>query len=278
MHIYARAFFAFCCQGLDLVQCIGMKKNLSILLVLLCILSSFGYVANAQVPRPEIVADSILAYTNAERYKTGLPLYISNSVLSRVAREKMYDLFAYEYFAHESLKGETVKDLASRAGYEYIVVGENLALGDFRSDKEVVHAWMNSPGHRKNILSETFTEIGIAAGKGLYEGHMRWIIVQSFGLPKSSCPEVDVELAEDLEELDRLLSVVEGVALQREKEAKRKEGTLEERKARIELYNISARLYNMYAERHRVLVEAYNESVGEYNECLKEVREKLALD
>ncbi len=255
-----------------------MKKIAPIALFVLCGVFCLQYVAYAQVTRPAIVADSILAYTNAERYKTGLSLYTTNSVLSIVAREKMYDLFAYEYFAHESLKGETVKDLASRAGYEYIVVGENLALGDFASDKEVVQAWMDSPGHRKNILSDTFSEIGISAGKGLYEGRMAWIIVQSFGLPKSSCPTVDTELEKELKELERLLSVVESVALLREKDAKRKDGTLEERKSRIELYNISARLHNTYAERHRTLVEAYNESVGEYNECLKEVREKLAME
>ena len=55
-------------------------------------------------------------------------------------------------------------------------------------------AWMNSPGHRANILNPHFQEIGVAVGKGMYEGHETWIAVQSFGMPLSACPASDANL------------------------------------------------------------------------------------
>jgi uncharacterized protein YkwD len=128
---------------------------------------------------PAITADGVLANTNVARYYAGVPYIQENAQLSRVALAKMQDMFAREYFAHEAPTGEDVSDLADRFGYEFIAVGENLAYGDFASSREVVQAWMDSPGHRKNLLSQTYTEIGVAAGRGMYEGHKTWMIVQA---------------------------------------------------------------------------------------------------
>ena len=177
-----------------------MKKSIrKILVCFLIVLPIFSPVANvyAVESAPILNATSILAYTNAQRYKEHIPLLSTNALLSDVARKKMIDLFARQYFAHESPTGDSVSDLAHDAGYEYIVVGENLALGDFGSSKAVVDAWMNSPGHKKNILSKSYSEIGIAVGRSMYKGRYTWIAVQSFGFPKSGCPNVDPVLRTD---------------------------------------------------------------------------------
>ena len=55
--------------------------------------------------------------------------------------------------------------MAKKAGYEYISVGENLAMGNFKNDGDLVEAWMNSPGHRANILSFKYKELGVAVIK-----------------------------------------------------------------------------------------------------------------
>jgi len=174
--------------------------------------TSYAYVAY-----PEINAIGVLAYTNAQRYRGGLPLLSTNDALSRTAATKLQDLFARQYFAHESPSGESVADLAKRAGYAYLAVGENLALGDFSTSRAVVEAWMDSPGHRKNILSETYSEIGIAAGRSYYDGRYTWIIVQAFGLPKSSCPSVNIVLNDEIKAYEERLELLETIAQLREK-------------------------------------------------------------
>jgi uncharacterized protein YkwD len=92
-------------------------------------------------------------------------------------------MFENQYFAHESPTGEKVSDLAKKFGYDFLLIGENLAMGNFSSDEDLVLAWMESPGHRENILNEKYQEIGVAVKKGIFEGKEVWIAVQHFGLP-----------------------------------------------------------------------------------------------
>ncbi len=216
-----------------------------------------------------INADFVLAFTNAERYWEGLPILSTNNKLSEVAKEKMVDMFTRQYFEHVSPTGESVSDLAKGVGYEYITVGENLALGDFASSKAVVDAWMDSEGHRRNILSENYSEIGIAAGRGMYQGRNTWIIVQSFGLPKSTCPAIDNDLQDELEIYEERLEIYQRVANMRKEAAEDEEVSYATRVARVEAYNIVARLYNSTAEKYRDLIDEYNEEAGEFNECMR---------
>jgi len=218
---------------------------------------------------PTIYADAVLAYTNVERYKRGLDILDSDRRLSEVAYVKMEDLFARQYFEHESPTGESVSDLAKDEGYTYIAVGENLALGDFDSSRDVVEAWMDSKGHRENILSETYTEIGIAAGRGYYEGRTTWIIVQAFGLPRSSCPAVDADLRAEIDRLEERLDILKSLADVREERIEAFKGTAREKQILINAYNLVARIYNSTAEDYRELIEEYNDGVEGFNDCLK---------
>lgn len=102
----------------------------------------------------------VFELTNAERTKNGLqPLQVDNE-LSKVAREKSRDMAANNYFDHQSPVYGSPFDMMKSYGINYRTAGENIAKGQ-RTPQEVVQAWMNSPGHRANILSADFTHIGV---------------------------------------------------------------------------------------------------------------------
>lgn len=106
----------------------------------------------------------------------------SSPILEAAARMKAEDMAKGAYFAHTSPAGVTPWQWFQRAGYRYTYAGENLAL-NFADSADVERAWMNSPGHRANILNTNFTEIGIAVATGTYEGRDATFVVQLFGRP-----------------------------------------------------------------------------------------------
>lgn len=118
-------------------------------------------------PKTEQSAYQLSAYeqqvvdlTNQERAKNGLPALKVDVALSKVAREKSLDMQKNNYFSHTSPTYGSPFDMMKQFGITYKAAGENIAKGQ-RSPEEVVNAWMNSEGHRKNILSSNFTHIGV---------------------------------------------------------------------------------------------------------------------
>ncbi|HLD26319.1 MAG TPA: CAP domain-containing protein [Candidatus Andersenbacteria bacterium] len=150
-------------------------------------------------PGATLTAAGILQETNNHRAAAGQPTLKSNATLDAAAQNKLDDMFAQQYFEHVSPGGVGPGDVATAAGYQYLRVGENLALGNYPSDADLVQAWMDSPGHRENILSPGFTELGVAAGSGTFEGKTTWLAVQTFGLPASTCPAPRAGLTEQVE-------------------------------------------------------------------------------
>ena len=138
-----------------------------------------------------LTTDGVFVLTNQQRLGNGRKVLQHNSKLDAAAKAKLDDLFAQQYFEHVSPDGRGPAEVVIAAGYAYVRVGENLALGNFANDTELVQAWMNSPGHRANILSSGYQELGIAVGQGQYEGRQVWIGVQEFGMPESACPVPD---------------------------------------------------------------------------------------
>ena len=136
----------------------------------------------------------IFDIVNKERAALGLSSLSFNTRLSAMAEIKAVDMINKNYFAHVSPDGTDVKKLAERMNYEYLNLGENLAMGDFVSSKDVMNGWMNSPGHRANILNKNYTEIGISAVEGSYQGRMVWWAVQEFGRPIALCSKPDSSL------------------------------------------------------------------------------------
>ncbi|TYS18803.1 sporulation protein [Rossellomorea vietnamensis] len=102
----------------------------------------------------------VVDLTNQERAKAGLPALTADAELSNVAREKSNDMQTKNYFSHTSPTYGSPFDMMNSFGIDYRAAGENIAMGQ-RTPEEVVKAWMNSDGHRKNILSSNFTHIGV---------------------------------------------------------------------------------------------------------------------
>ncbi|QWH41342.1 serine protease [Bacillus mycoides] len=102
----------------------------------------------------------VVELTNAERTKQGLPALQIDTELSKVARAKSEDMQKNNYFDHNSPTYGSPFDMMKKFGISYTSAGENIAQGQ-RTPEEVVQAWMNSAGHRANILNSGFTHIGV---------------------------------------------------------------------------------------------------------------------
>ncbi|MEU1404604.1 CAP domain-containing protein [Streptomyces sp. NPDC005728] len=105
-------------------------------------------------------AAEVVALTNAERARAGLPPLAADPPLTRAAQAHCADMVARDFYAHTSPDGSRPWDRAAAAGSRRRTIGENIACGQ-RSPAEVVDGWMNSPGHRANILKPEFTHIGV---------------------------------------------------------------------------------------------------------------------
>ncbi|MBP3436344.1 MAG: SafA/ExsA family spore coat assembly protein [Clostridia bacterium] len=134
--------------------------------------------ANPQIPNPDLIypgqiltiptADSsVLSYekevvrlVNEIRVQNGLKELTYNWELSRVARYKSQDMKDNRYFSHTSPVYGTPFQMMKSFGITYKSAGENIARGQ-KSPQAVVNAWMNSSGHRANILNASFTQIGV---------------------------------------------------------------------------------------------------------------------
>lgn len=149
----------------------------------------------------DLEANEIISWTNYYRSEDNLARVSKNSKLTAAATAKAKDLFARQYFEHLSPTGESAADLVIAEGYNYKIVGENLALGDFKSEKELVDAWMASPGHRENILRSDYTEIGVASKLAKFEGRLTWISVQIFAEEAPQCTIPDQNLKSKIDSL-----------------------------------------------------------------------------
>jgi len=136
----------------------------------------------------DISIERLITLTNIERQKQGLPALVQNHQLSKAALQKAEDMFAKNYWAHNSPDGTTPWYFIREAGYNYTYAGENLARG-FETAEKAVKAWMASPKHRANIVSKNFNEIGFAVKKGRLNGEETVLIVETFG-NQGSAPSI----------------------------------------------------------------------------------------
>ncbi len=130
-----------------------------------------------------VIFTSVLTdLTNENRTQFNIPTLKINSVLEQAATRKAEDMARVGYFSHNGPDGKTPWAWLNESGYAYRFAGENLAV-NFIDSGDVVTAWMNSPGHRKNILDNRFTEIGLGSAQGVYQGRKTIFVVQFFGRP-----------------------------------------------------------------------------------------------
>ncbi|MFD3619544.1 CAP domain-containing protein [Streptomyces sp. NPDC058676] len=107
----------------------------------------------------------VVALTNRERARAGLPPLAVDPLLAAAAQAYSTDMAARAFYSHTSPEGTQPWDRAAAAGSTRRSIGENIACGQ-RSAAEVVEGWMNSPGHRANILKPAFTHIGVGFAGG----------------------------------------------------------------------------------------------------------------
>ena len=102
----------------------------------------------------------VVDLVNEQRAKNGLGKLTANWELSRVARYKSQDMHDKKYFSHTSPTYGSPFDMMKSFGISYRSAGENIAQG-YKTPKAVVDGWMNSSGHRANILNASYTQIGV---------------------------------------------------------------------------------------------------------------------
>ncbi len=106
--------------------------------------------------------DEVIRLCNLERSKVGLGPLQKNWEVARVARYKSQDMINKNYFAHQSPTYGSPFNMMENFGIRFSAAAENIAKGQ-RTAAEVVRSWMNSPGHKANILSKQTTQIGVGA-------------------------------------------------------------------------------------------------------------------
>src|SRR3990167_10535713 len=131
--------------------------------------------------------EGLLTETNIQRIKKSLSALVLNDALNASAQAKCNDMVTKGYFEHNTPDGEEPWIFIDAAGYKYSKAAENLADG-FPDNHETIVGWMNSPGHRDNILNGTFQEVGFGFCKheGSIGGVRGVIVVQHFGTPKQA--------------------------------------------------------------------------------------------
>lgn len=216
-----------------------------------------------------ITVAGVIVETNKQRALHGLPPLSFNAQLTSAAQTKAFDMIAREYFEHESPDGVGPGDLVENTGYTYLAVAENLALGDYESDAVLVQAWMDSPGHRENILNEAYTEIGVAVAQGMYEGYLVWFAVQEFARPASDCPAPDETLAVRIEDSQEALEDAQEILEESREELENTDSRGRAYNDKVDVYNELVRSYNELLEETKTLIERYNAQVRRYNACVK---------
>lgn len=140
------------------------NKIMSFALITILALSTTSALALEEL---DVASQSNLAYeqkvvqlVNIERVKNGLPALYMDKSISNVARIKSKDMADINYFSHQSPTYGSAGEMLNKFGITWSAWGENIASGQ-PTPEQVVNEWMNSPGHRANILSPNFIFIGV---------------------------------------------------------------------------------------------------------------------
>ncbi|MBP6857751.1 MAG: CAP domain-containing protein [Candidatus Pacebacteria bacterium] len=165
------------------------EKSLTAIAVLIFVLfcTSLGssYLINKTDFGAAVLPAVLVDLTNEHRLANNGKALAINTTLEKAASMKAKDMAENQYFAHTSPTGVTPWYWFSKAGYKFVYAGENLAI-NFTESLDVERAWIASPTHQANLISEKFDETGIATYQGTYQGKPTIFVVQLFG--KSAKP------------------------------------------------------------------------------------------
>jgi uncharacterized protein YkwD len=131
----------------------------------------------------------LLSGTNTQRLNNGETALALNGLLDNAAQAKANDMAARDYWSHNTPDGQTPWSFMTAAGYSYQLAGENLAYG-FTTSSDTITGWMNSPGHRANILNSGYTEVGFGIiNIANYQGTgPETLVVAMYGTPANVAP------------------------------------------------------------------------------------------
>ncbi len=124
----------------------------------------------------------LLDLTNKARRDAGLKPLRSSYLLGKSAQKYAEDLATQNFFSHRGKDGSTLSSRVAATGYDFAAAGENIAAGQ-RSARIVFEGWMNSDGHRKNILAADYTEVGFGLFDSTGSSDYGKYWVQNFGKP-----------------------------------------------------------------------------------------------
>jgi uncharacterized protein YkwD len=246
-----------------------------------------------QLFQEPLTREAIISLTNNTRVLRGLENLSENPLLDAIAEERAHDLLEKQYFAHVSPTGEKASDIAQKVGYRYQIIAENLASGLFFTNQKIVDGWMQSPGHRRNILSSEVKEIGASVTKGRMNGNDTWVSVQIFGLQSLPVAERSCMLPSEglVREIDAKEAEIENLGerltrLKQELDAESDSVELDRKIAdsdpkRIYDLDVKIRTYNEKSNWHNQslaemnakqtvlnsMVEEYNKAVKRYRNC-----------
>ncbi len=133
----------------------------------------------------DISVAGLNAASNQQRANNGLAPYTLNGALNVAATNKAADMFADNYWAHTAPDGTTPWWFINNAGYSYSSAGENLAK-NFMTSSGVVNGWMNSPGHRANVLNSGFVDVGYGVMNGILQGQEVTLVVAMYATPAAA--------------------------------------------------------------------------------------------
>jgi uncharacterized protein YkwD len=228
------------------------------------------------VPQESLTKDAIIKLGNDTRASHGFTALAESQLLDKIAEERLHDMFQKQYIGHVSPTGEQASDHAQRVGYHYKIIAENIASGNFLNNQKVIDGWMQSPGHRQNILSPDTKEIGVAIERGQYQGANLWIAVQIFGLQspplstKKRCTPPSQDLYTELESGKTEMTNLDNRLARFKQDLDQEISAIEADRRYVG--NNGQGAYNL-----NVRVNSYNEKVTWYNDSLADLMAKRAI-
>lgn len=137
---------------------------------------------------PNEIRGELLRRVNEARRRANIAPLDLDPRLVEAAQGRADDMADREYYGHTTPEGEGFGQAVARAGYAYAATAENIARGQ-ESVAEVVDGWLESPGHRANLLDPLFTDVGFGFAPGQLGNEHTLLWVQIFGRPAASASE-----------------------------------------------------------------------------------------
>lgn len=219
-----------------------------------------------------LTISNVIWFTNYYRLQNGLSALGENTQLDGSADAKNTDMVTYQYFEH-TRPGSTVgfNYFIIQQGYQFVKIGENLAMGDFTTSKQVADAWMASPPHRKNLLDPAYKEVGISINSSAnIKGANVVLITQHFGEPLSACPTVDSSMKTQIDNLNIQIQNLQKSMASKESSVggQPTDPTSLKYNGLVSNYNGLINSYNSDVSQMGNLVKTYNQQVNSFDQCI----------